>query len=144
MLKGCRKILLRIAFCFVLGVPEPVVEKDPLSQECKWLILTFSERRFFALPMPELLELVMAAKYLDIPLLVHYACQAVAARIKGKSPPEICKVLQQDCDLEEARIKEIRADNPWLSSVSSGARIEVSVLSKVSGNACTKNILIFC
>lgn len=78
--------------------------------------------------MPELLELIMAASYLDIPRLYHYACQAVAARIKGKRPCEICNMLQQNCDLDDAQIRKALDDNPWLdaSGLFSGALDEVS------------------
>ncbi|KAH7695700.1 S-phase kinase-associated protein 1A [Aphelenchoides avenae] len=68
--------------------PEPIIEKDPLTRECKWFEFTDSDKSFFNVPMPELLELIMAANYLDIPRLYHYACQPVAARIKGDAPPE--------------------------------------------------------
>ncbi|KAH7698001.1 S-phase kinase-associated protein 1A [Aphelenchoides avenae] len=96
------------------GEPKPVIEKDPLTQECKWFTLTEYDKSFFAVPMSELLELVMAANYLDIPRIYHYACQSVAAWIKGKHPRKICEVLQQNCDLHYTQIYEILDDNPWL------------------------------
>ncbi|KAH7717356.1 Suppressor of kinetochore protein 1 [Aphelenchoides avenae] len=94
--------------------PELVIEKDPVTQECKWFTLTEYDRSFFDVPMPELLELVTAADFLDIERLLHYACQSVAACIKGKSPREICVVLQQDCDVDHAQIRKALVDNPWL------------------------------
>ncbi|KAH7711042.1 S-phase kinase-associated protein 1A [Aphelenchoides avenae] len=95
--------------------PEPVIEKDPLTQECKWFTFTESERRFFdEWVVLELLELIMAANYLDIPRLYHYACQSVADRIKGMPPRAICETLQQRCDLDQAQIRKILDDNPWL------------------------------
>ncbi|KAH7710640.1 S-phase kinase-associated protein 1A [Aphelenchoides avenae] len=108
--------------------PEPVVEKDPLIQECQWFMFSDSERRFFDVWVLEMLELVMAANYLDIPRLYHYACQAIAARIKDKGPREICEMLKQHCDLGRAQIRQTFDDNPWLESTVefSGVRIEVS------------------
>ncbi|KAH7717354.1 Protein SKR-1 protein [Aphelenchoides avenae] len=94
--------------------PERVVEKDPLSRECKWFEFTEYDRSFFDVPVPELLELVTAADFLDIECLLHYACQSVAARIKGKSPRETCEVLRQDCDVDDAQIRKALDDNPWL------------------------------
>ncbi|KAH7710816.1 skpA [Aphelenchoides avenae] len=95
--------------------PEPVVGKDPLTQQCKWLTFTGFDKTFFSVPMPELLELVMAANFLDIPRLYHYACQSVAARIKGKQPVEVCEMLQQNCDLDLAQILKAFHGNPRLS-----------------------------
>ncbi|KAH7725114.1 Protein SKR-2 [Aphelenchoides avenae] len=77
--------------------------------------------------MPELLELVMAANFLDIPGLLHCACQSVAAGIKGKSPREVCELLRQNYNLDRSRTKKIRKDNPWLSSVFPGVHIENAV-----------------
>ncbi|KAH7718740.1 S-phase kinase-associated protein 1 [Aphelenchoides avenae] len=102
--------------------PETVVEKDPLTQECKWFEFTEYDKPFFDVPVSELLEMIKAANYLYIERLLHYACQAVAACIKGKHPAELCNLLQQDCDLDGDRIQEIYADNPWLYSVLPGAR----------------------
>ncbi|KAH7725087.1 S-phase kinase-associated protein 1 [Aphelenchoides avenae] len=107
--------------------PEPIIEKDPLTQECKWFALTDSEKSFFDVPMPELLELVMAANFLDIPGLLHCACQSVAAGIKGKSPREVCELLRQNYNLDRSRTKKIRKDNPWLSSVFPGVHIENAI-----------------
>ncbi|KAH7704846.1 S-phase kinase-associated protein 1A [Aphelenchoides avenae] len=104
--------------------PEPVIEKDPLTQECKWFAFTDYNKSFFDVPVPELFEQIKAANYLNITRLYHYACQSVAARIKGKSPREIGEMLQQDCDLDPSRIRKCRTDSPWLSSVTSGAHIE--------------------
>ncbi|KAH7711041.1 S-phase kinase-associated protein 1A [Aphelenchoides avenae] len=109
--------------------PEPVVEKDPLTQECQWFTFSDSERRFFDVWVLEMLELVMAANYLDIPRLYHYACQAVAARIKDKGPREICEMLQQHCDLGRAQIRQTFDDNPRLESTGefSGVRIDNAI-----------------
>ncbi|KAH7710797.1 S-phase kinase-associated protein 1 [Aphelenchoides avenae] len=105
-----------------LDYPEPVIEK-----ECKWFEFTDYDKSFFEVPIRELLEVIKAANYLDIPRLYHYACQSVAARIKGKSPCGLCELLQQDCDLTRARIETIYADNPWLSSVPFGVRIKNAI-----------------
>lgn len=126
ILKFRLRVKLSRATEFFSDDPEPVIEKDSLNQECKWFNFSDYDKTFFDLPMPELLELVMAANYLDIPRLYHYACQSVAARIKGKQPREICDLLQQDCDLDRARMKEIYGGNPWLAAVVPGARIKVS------------------
>ena len=108
-------IRLRIQLTvFFVDDPEPVIEKDPLTQECVWFTLTDFDKNFFDVPMSELLELIKAATYLDIPRLYQYACQSIAAWIKGKRPREICEVLRQDCDLQYAQIHKVLDDSPWL------------------------------
>ncbi|KAH7710813.1 S-phase kinase-associated protein 1A [Aphelenchoides avenae] len=99
---------------FFLDAPEAVIEKDPLTQECKWFTFTESERRFSDVPMSELLEVVMVANFLDIPRLYHYACQSVAAWIKGKHPRNICQLLRQNCDLDDAQTRKTLGNTPWL------------------------------
>ncbi|KAH7710804.1 S-phase kinase-associated protein 1A [Aphelenchoides avenae] len=94
--------------------PSLVVEKDPLTQECKWFTFTKCERRFFDVSMEELLELVMAALYLDIPSLEHYACQAIAARIKDQQPADVRSILRQRDDLSLGECADILAQSPWL------------------------------
>ncbi|KAH7710814.1 hypothetical protein AAVH_21906 [Aphelenchoides avenae] len=86
----------KVASELFLDAPEPVVEKDPLTQECTWFTFTASERRFFDVPMSALLEL------------------SVAAGIKGKHPRNICELLRQNCDLDGSQIRKTLDNNPWL------------------------------
>ncbi|KAH7725843.1 S-phase kinase-associated protein 1-like [Aphelenchoides avenae] len=96
------------------GQPDPVVEKDPFTQESQRLEFTDYARTFFDLPASELLELVMAAKYLDIRGLYHYGCQAIADLIKGMETLEARLILQQQCDLMRREISYTRSHCPWL------------------------------
>ncbi|KAH7695951.1 hypothetical protein AAVH_36982, partial [Aphelenchoides avenae] len=91
-----------------------ILEKDPFTQECKWFTLTNCEKSFFAEPTSELLKLVIAALYLDIPRLQHYACQAIAARIKDQPPADVRAILRQRADLTPKECADILARNPWL------------------------------
>ncbi|KAH7698000.1 Protein SKR-1 protein, partial [Aphelenchoides avenae] len=102
--------------------PKPIIEKDPLTQQCKWFTLANSEHGFFNKPIPDLVELATAADYLDIPRLYHYACQSIAARIKGKPPGKICEILLQNCDLDDAQIGKVLDDNPWLDRLGASPR----------------------
>ncbi|KAH7687771.1 SKR-1 protein, partial [Aphelenchoides avenae] len=94
--------------------PDPVVEKDLLTQQCKWFKFTDYDRAFFDVPVPELLELVMAANYLDIRRLYHYGCQAIADLIKGKDTVEARRILQQQGDLTRREIRSIHSQCPSL------------------------------
>ncbi|KAH7724050.1 hypothetical protein AAVH_08488 [Aphelenchoides avenae] len=83
---------------------EPVMEEDPLTQECKRSIPTENDKN---------------------------VVDAIVASIKDKHPAELCKLLQQYCDLDGDRIEEIYADNPLLWSVLPGARNVVTVFEKL-------------
>ncbi|KAH7710472.1 S-phase kinase-associated protein 1A [Aphelenchoides avenae] len=96
-----------------------IVEKDPFTQECIWFQFNKYERRFFNVSVEEQLELVMAALYLDIPSLKHYACQAIASRIHCKQPDDVRRILRQRDDLSPRECANIRAMNPWLGSKAS-------------------------
>lgn len=89
--------------------------------------MTDAEKAFFDLEIGHLVELVMAADYLEISGLYHSVRQSIAARIKGKPTGEACLILRQDCNLGQARIKSIFAENPWLTAVFTGQRIQVSI-----------------
>ncbi|KAH7705484.1 cytosolic glycoprotein FP21 [Aphelenchoides avenae] len=98
------------------SLSEPVIEKDAVTQEVKWLDLTPYEQQFLNIPAPALLEIVTAANYLDIPSHYHSACQAIAALIKGKRPGEVRLILRQRNDLVWNDTKEIVHLSPWLDT----------------------------
>lgn len=66
--------------------------------------------------MPELLELVEAADYLNITSLYEYTCQAIAELIKRKRQDEVRQILQQTGDLTAEDIDGKIASSPWLES----------------------------
>ena len=107
------QVILNFAHPFLLGQPDPVIEQDPNTHERKWFTLTDYEKAFFAVPVEELEELVMAANYLDIKSLYYLGCQSIAALIKGKSPDEIRALFGIEDDLTEEEKAEIRKQNPW-------------------------------
>lgn len=97
-----------------LDQPDPVIVTKVFTQKRQWIVFTDYETNFFDVPVSEMLELVMAAHYLDIVGLYECACQAVAAQIKGKQPVEVRRMLRQRDNLTADAVSEILADNPWL------------------------------
>ncbi|KAH7718731.1 SKR-1 protein [Aphelenchoides avenae] len=97
------------------GQPDPVVKKDPVTRESIWFEFTDDDRAFFDMPVQELLELVMAANYLDIRSLYEYGCQAIADLVKGKETLEARHILQQQFDLKRTEVSSTRAQCPWLN-----------------------------
>lgn len=51
--------------------------------------LTTWDKEFFQVDQATLFELIRAADYLDIKLLLHMGCKTVADLIKGKSVPQL-------------------------------------------------------
>lgn len=61
----------------------------------------------------DLLSLVVAANFLDIKTLLDTACQAVADRIKGKSPEEIRMVFGLENTYTPEEEAKVRQANAW-------------------------------
>jgi len=74
---------------------------------CQW------DKQFLDIEQALLIELVMAANYMNIKDLLDLTCAKVASLIKGKSPEQIRDLFGIDNDFtaeEEAKLKE---ENKW-------------------------------
>uniref|UniRef100_A0A915DF82 Skp1-related protein n=1 Tax=Ditylenchus dipsaci TaxID=166011 RepID=A0A915DF82_9BILA len=96
-----------------VGVPEPVIQEDPATRERIWFELNDAEKTFYNVPMEQIVELLLAANYLDIKSLYLYGCQTVAALMKNKSPEEVRELLQLEDDMTEEEKDTIRKENVW-------------------------------
>ncbi|KAH7718751.1 Protein SKR-1 protein [Aphelenchoides avenae] len=96
------------------GQADPIIKKDAFTQEEKWFEFSDFEQQFLSVPVPELLELIEAASFLNIRSLYEYGCQFIAELIQGKQPSEVRQILQQAGDLSAEDIVGIFARNPWL------------------------------
>jgi len=67
--------------------------------------------------MPEnqrdLVHVVLAANYLDIPHVLSVACQCIADTIKGKTAEQIREAYGLENCLTRAEEAEVRAQNRW-------------------------------
>ncbi|KAH7702909.1 S-phase kinase-associated protein 1A [Aphelenchoides avenae] len=81
------------------GLPDPVIEKDAVTQVVKWLDLSPTHHGR------------QPARH-SVSLPGH--CQAIATLMKGKGPGEVRLILRQRSDLSWDDIKEIFDRNPWL------------------------------
>ncbi|CAD5218901.1 unnamed protein product [Bursaphelenchus okinawaensis] len=95
------------------GQSDPQIEVDPHTRERKWFSYTEFEKKFLDQPVEELEQIIMAASYLDISSLYLYSCQAVAAKLKGRTPEEIRALLGLPDDLTEEEKHNIRQKNVW-------------------------------
>lgn len=93
---------------------EPVKEEAPTNSAIadKWDI------EFMNLPKDTILEIILAANYLDMENLLNLGCKTVANMIKGKSAKEIREILElpedeneNDSDTEKEITEEIKSVN---------------------------------
>jgi S-phase kinase-associated protein 1 len=60
-----------------------------------------------------LIELIMAANYLNIKDLLDLTCAKVASMIKGKSPEQIREMFGIENDFTPEEEEKIREENKW-------------------------------
>lgn len=93
-----------------LTVPLDKICSDTFKQ-----VLAYLETDAFHSPEAdeELLEVVVAANFLDVKWLLDAACQEVADRIKGKSPEEIRKIFKLENTYSPEEEAKVRQANAW-------------------------------
>ncbi|GFP96601.1 skp1-like protein 1a [Phtheirospermum japonicum] len=68
---------------------------------------------FVKVDQATLLDLILAANYLNIKSLMDLTCQTVADMIKGKTPEEIRKTFNIKNDFTPEEEEEVRRENQW-------------------------------
>ncbi|KAM7257763.1 hypothetical protein ACFE04_013504 [Oxalis oulophora] len=68
---------------------------------------------FVKVDQSTLLELILAANYLEVKSLLDLTCQAVADMMKDKTPEEIRKLFNITNDFTPEEEEEIRRENQW-------------------------------
>lgn len=71
------------------------------------------DQKFMQVDQEMLFEIILAANYLDIKLLLDVGCKTVANMIKGKSPEEIRKTFNITNDFTPEEEEQIRRENEW-------------------------------
>ncbi|VAH54324.1 unnamed protein product [Triticum turgidum subsp. durum] len=71
------------------------------------------DAEFVKVDQATLLDLILAANYLNIKGLLDLTCQTVADMIKGKTPEEIRKTFNIKNDFTPEEEAEIRRENQW-------------------------------
>ena len=74
---------------------------------CDW------DKKFLKMDQSLLIELIMAANYLNIKDLLDLTCAKVASMIKGKSPEQIREMFGIENDLSESETLKIKEENKW-------------------------------
>lgn len=60
-----------------------------------------------------LFEMILAANYLEIKVLLDVLCKTVANMIKGKNPEEIRKTFNVENDFTPEEEEQVRKENEW-------------------------------
>ena len=64
----------------------------------------------------ELIQLTIAANYMNYDNLVDCACERIARMIRGKSPEEIRQIFHIENDISPTDAEKIRQENEWIFS----------------------------
>ncbi|KAI1712520.1 SKP1-like protein 10 [Ditylenchus destructor] len=100
-----------------IGVPEPVIEREPPTFCAKWFELNDFEKNFLEVKsVPELKELWMAARYLDIKSVCLFVPQEIATRLiplVGDNK-KVLEFLNEPDDLSEEEKSARSKKNIWL------------------------------
>ncbi|KAG8050408.1 hypothetical protein GUJ93_ZPchr0009g780 [Zizania palustris] len=89
--------------------------KEPVDEVTKAIeadLKTF-DSEFIQIDQSALLDIILAANFLQIEGLLDLACQTVAEMIKGKTPEEIRKTLNIKNDFTPEEEEEVRRENQW-------------------------------
>lgn len=71
------------------------------------------DKSFLEIDQSLLIELIMAANYLNIKDLLDLTCAKVASMIKGKSPEQIREMFGIENDFTPEEEEKIREENKW-------------------------------
>ncbi|KAJ7978631.1 SKP1-like protein [Quillaja saponaria] len=71
------------------------------------------DAEFVKVDQSTLIDLILAANYLNVKSLLDLTCQAVADIIKGKTPEEIRKTFNIKNDFTPEEEEEVRRENQW-------------------------------
>jgi S-phase kinase-associated protein 1 len=94
---------------------ELTVSLEMISSSTLERVLKYLETDAFQSPEPneELIDVVVAANFLDVKWLLDAACQEVAERIKGKSPEEIREIFKLENTYSPEEEAKVRQANAW-------------------------------
>jgi hypothetical protein len=91
-----------------LTIPMPIYNEAELT-----FAIGMRNKQFLDKNKEQLLDLIFAADYLDIPMLLHIGCAKIAVQLKSMSISEIRTYLHLDNDLNEEEIKHVIEENNW-------------------------------
>jgi len=92
--------------------PQELSEREEVEYREK--SITGWDKSFVDVPLSTLFEMILAANFLDIKLMLNLTCKAVADMIKGKTPEEIKTLFGVKGEFTAEEKQQVIRDNPWL------------------------------
>lgn len=96
------------------GVPPPEIEKPLKSQILKEVTDEWSANFIDAVTLELLVDLTVAANYMEIQSLLDLCCAKIASMCKDKSEEEIFKTFGITETFSEEEKARIREENKWI------------------------------
>lgn len=102
-----------IEFCtHHVNSPLPEIEKPLRSNKMSDIVPEW-DAKFIDVDKEFLMEIILAANFMDIPSLMELGCATVASMIKGKDPEEIRKTFNIKNDFTPEEEAKVREENRW-------------------------------
>lgn len=103
------------------GIDQPI-KFDNINDSTLTLILDYCQnyknegwsQQIINMDITSLTDLVLAANYLDISLLLDLGCEIIANRLKGKSSEGMREILQVTSDFSPEEEEKIRKEHEWM------------------------------
>ena len=92
---------------------DPPPPEDDKNREKRADDIDAWEQEFLKVDQKTLLELTLAANYLDIEGLLDVTCKTVANMIRGKTPEQIMKTFNSNNHFTPEEEEQIRKENEW-------------------------------
>lgn len=92
--------------------PTEEIEKPLKSQNMSDIVSEW-DANYIKVDQDVLFELILAANYMDIKLLLDLTCATIASMIKGKTPEEIRKTFNIVNDFTPEEEALVREENKW-------------------------------
>nr|XP_044991320.1 S-phase kinase-associated protein 1-like [Jaculus jaculus] len=92
---------------------DPPPPEDDENKEKRTDDIPVRDQEFLKVDQGTVFELILAANYLDIRVLLYIPCKTVASMIKGKTPEEIRKTFNIKNDFTEEEEAQVRKENQW-------------------------------
>ena len=93
-------------------IKKPLVSKNLLENGVDEWDASFIEME----QMDDLIDLIVAANFLDIEGLVHLGCAKIASFFKGQTVEEIREVVEIEIDFTPQEEAQLREENRWAES----------------------------
>jgi len=90
---------------------KPLQTTDMKSLVGEW------DANFMDMEVDRLLDLTLAANFLDIPTLLDLSLAKIATMVKDRNPDEVKQIFKIEGDISPDEERQIREENPWIFDI---------------------------